>query len=100
MDNRKETAEKIIAALTSRSGFNDLWYNLDEDIQTEITDEIVNILPIHDVSNLLTKYIGTVIESEGCDYIPQKGMQKYDTIKISDEEIEILKERAKIFSDC
>jgi len=46
MDNRKETAEKIIAALTNRSGFNDLWYNLDEEIQTEITDEIVNILPI------------------------------------------------------
>ena len=50
MDNRKETAEKIIAALTNRSGFNDLWYNLDEEIQAEITDEIVNILPIHDVS--------------------------------------------------
>ena len=100
MYNRKETAEKIITALTNRSGFNDIWYNLDEDIQNEITDEIVNILPIHDVSNLLTKYIGTVIESEGCDYIPQKGMQKYDTIKISDEEIDILKERAKIFSDC
>jgi len=49
MDNRKETAEKIITALTNRSGFNDLWYNLDEEIQTEITDEIVNILPIHDV---------------------------------------------------
>ena len=49
MDNRKETAEKIITALTNRSGFNDLWYNLDEDIQTEITDEIVNILHIHDV---------------------------------------------------
>ncbi|GAG99989.1 unnamed protein product, partial [marine sediment metagenome] len=46
----KQTAEKIITALTNRSGFNDLWYNLDEDIQTEITDEIVNILPIHDVS--------------------------------------------------
>jgi hypothetical protein len=46
MDNRKETAEKIITALTNRSGFNDLWYNLDEEIQTEITDEIVNILPI------------------------------------------------------
>ena len=50
MDNRKETAEKIISALTNRSGFNDLWYNLDEDIQTEITDEIVNILPIQIVS--------------------------------------------------
>ena len=47
MDNRKETAEKIITALTNRSGFNDLWYNLDEEIQTEITDEVVNILPIH-----------------------------------------------------
>ena len=50
MDNRKETAEKIITALTNRSGFNDLWYNLDEEIQTEITDEIVNILPINGVS--------------------------------------------------
>ena len=49
MDNRKETAEKIITALTNRSGFNDLWYNIDEEIQAEITDEIVNILPIHDV---------------------------------------------------
>ena len=49
MDNRKETAEKIITSLINRSGFNDLWYNLDEEIQTEITDEIVNILPIHDV---------------------------------------------------
>jgi hypothetical protein len=49
MDNRKEIAEKIITALTNRSGFNDLWYNLDEEIQTEITDEIVNILPIHNV---------------------------------------------------
>lgn len=49
MDNRKEIAEKIITALTNRSGFNDLWYNLDEEIQTEITDDIVNILPIHNV---------------------------------------------------
>ena len=48
MVNKKEIAEKIITALTNRSGFNELWYNLDKDIQTEITNEIVNILPIHD----------------------------------------------------
>lgn len=51
MKTLEEIANKIIDNLTNRSGFNDLWYNLDEDIQDEIKDEIVNILPIHLVSN-------------------------------------------------
>lgn len=69
MDNRKETAEKIITALTNRSGFNDLWYNLDEDIQNEITDEIVNILPIPDVSVSFADYLISDFEmvSEGVE---------------------------------
>lgn len=39
--DRKEIVEKMINAL------NDRGYNIDEDTQAEITDELVNILPIH-----------------------------------------------------
>jgi hypothetical protein len=50
MDNRKEIVEKMINALNDRGGFDDWWYNIDEEIQNEITDELVNILPIQIVS--------------------------------------------------
>ena len=50
MDNRKEIVEKMINALNDRGGFDNWWYNIDEDIQAEITDELVNILPIQIVS--------------------------------------------------
>jgi hypothetical protein len=50
MENRKQLIEKIIDELNSRSGFDDWWYNIDEDTQEEITETLVNILPIHVVS--------------------------------------------------
>lgn len=37
-------AWKIIGELKDRSGFDDWWYNIDNDIQDEIFDEIVEIL--------------------------------------------------------
>jgi hypothetical protein len=89
----RETKKHPINENSKEGAYSDEYVNWLQNI-------VVNNNDLHLVSNLLTKYIGTVIESEGCDYIPQKGMQKYDTIKISDEEIDILKERSKIFSDC
>lgn len=50
MNSRKELIEKIIDELNGRKGFDDWWYDLDEDIQEEITETLVNILPIHSVS--------------------------------------------------
>ena len=50
MDNRKEIVEKMINALTDRGGFDDWWQNIDEDIQDEIIDKLVDILPIQNVS--------------------------------------------------
>ncbi len=47
MDNRKELIEKILDELNGRSGFDDWWCNIDEDTQEEITETLVNILPIH-----------------------------------------------------
>jgi len=55
MNNRKEIVEKMINALNNRGGFDDWWYNIDEEIQTEITDELVNILPIQIVSKSVAK---------------------------------------------
>ena len=49
MDNRKELIEKILDELNGRSGFDDWWCNIDEDTQEEITETLVNILPIHGV---------------------------------------------------
>ena len=37
----EEKANSIISNLCDRSGFDDWWYNLDEDIQDEIKEEIV-----------------------------------------------------------
>lgn len=45
MDNRKEIVEKMINTLNDRGGFDDWWHNIDEDIQAEIIEELVNILP-------------------------------------------------------
>jgi len=50
MDNRKEIIENILGELNGRSGFDDWWYNIDEDIQEEITEALVNLLPIQIVS--------------------------------------------------
>ncbi len=89
MDNRKEIAEKIITALTNRSGFNDLWYNLDEDIQIEITNELVNILPIQNVRqrSLLDTYNNERYANDKaakeikafCEYVmhPESDLHKY-----------------------
>ena len=51
MDNRKELIEKIIDELNGRGGFDDWWCNIDEDIKEEITEALVNILPIPFVTN-------------------------------------------------
>ncbi len=40
----EEKAEKIINELNDRSGFDDWWGNLDEDIQDEIKQELISIL--------------------------------------------------------
>ena len=45
MDDKKELIEKIINELNGRSGFDDWWYNIDEDTQKEITENLINILP-------------------------------------------------------
>lgn len=73
MDNRKEIAEKIITALTNRSGFDDLWYNLDEETQSGISDEIVNILPIHDFSKQSKLLPDFLYEFDGKVFIGQDG---------------------------
>jgi len=44
MENRKQIVETIIDALSCRSGFDDWWNNLHEDVQTDLTDILVNIL--------------------------------------------------------
>ena len=51
MYNRKEIIENILSELNSRSGFDDWWCSIDEDIQEEITETLVNLLPIHTVIN-------------------------------------------------
>ena len=45
MDDRRDLIEKIINELNGRSGFDDWWYNIDEDTQKEITENLINILP-------------------------------------------------------
>ena len=55
MDNRKEIVEKMINALNNRGGFDGWWHNIDEEIQAEIADELVNILPIQIVSKRLSE---------------------------------------------
>jgi hypothetical protein len=40
----KEKAELIIIALNDRSGFDDWWCNIDEDIQDEIIEELIKII--------------------------------------------------------
>ena len=37
-----EKAREIIDELNGRKGFDDWWYNIDEDIQEEIIEEIAN----------------------------------------------------------
>lgn len=39
-----EKVEQIINALTDRSGFDDLWRNIDEETQEEIKQEILIII--------------------------------------------------------
>lgn len=46
MDNRKHLVEKIIEELSSREGFEEWWDDITEDTQGEITNSLVNILPI------------------------------------------------------
>lgn len=48
MDNRKEIIENILNELNDRSGFDDWWHNIGEDIQEEITETLVNLLPINE----------------------------------------------------
>ena len=45
--NKKEIkicALEIIDSLCDRGGFDDWWYNLDDDIETEIISELENII--------------------------------------------------------
>lgn len=51
MDNRKEIVENILSELNGRRGFDDWWCNIDEDIKEEITETLVNLLPIQGVGN-------------------------------------------------
>jgi hypothetical protein len=48
MDNRKEIVEAIIKELNGRGGFDHWWGNIDEDIQDEIIESLINILPINE----------------------------------------------------
>ena len=41
---REDTVNKIISELTNRKGFDDLWYNLDDDIRTEIKESLKSIV--------------------------------------------------------
>lgn len=45
MDSRKETIENILSELNGRSGFDDWWHNISEDIQDEIIETLVDLLP-------------------------------------------------------
>jgi hypothetical protein len=38
--------EKIINALVQFSGFDDLWFGLEDDIQNEIRDEIESLIKV------------------------------------------------------
>lgn len=40
----KICALEIIDSLCDRGGFDDWWYNLDDDIETEIISELENII--------------------------------------------------------
>jgi hypothetical protein len=44
MENKKEIVEDLIGELTNRSGFDDWWYSIDEEIQEEIIEELVTVL--------------------------------------------------------
>lgn len=67
MNSRKELIEKIIGELNGRKGFDDWWYNIDEDIQEEITETLVNILPIHNVSGCSCDDCEKVLTANGGD---------------------------------
>ena len=43
IDIKKTTAE-IIDMLCERSGFDDWWYNLDDEVEKEITDKLEEIV--------------------------------------------------------
>lgn len=51
MSIRKEIIGAILSELNSRGGFDDWWHNIDEDIQEEITETLVNLLPTNIDSN-------------------------------------------------
>ena len=40
----KKCALEIIDSLCNRNGFDDWWYNLDDDIEKEITSELESII--------------------------------------------------------
>lgn len=40
----KKCALEIIDSLCDRGGFDDWWYNLDDEIETEIISELENII--------------------------------------------------------
>ena len=40
----KKTVLEIIDSLCNRNGFDDWWYNIDDDIQNEITEELEDII--------------------------------------------------------
>ena len=40
----KKCVLEIIDSLCDRNGFDDLWYNLDDDIENEITTELESII--------------------------------------------------------
>ena len=78
MDNRKEIVENILSELNGRSGFDDWWYNIDEDIQAEITETLVNLLPIHVVVGMLPKCEHKNIDrQDGCDECLDCGVRNY-----------------------
>ena len=43
---RRDYIEEIIEELNGRKGFDDWWGNIDEDIQEEIINSLINILPV------------------------------------------------------
>lgn len=69
MENRKELIDNILEELNSRGGFDDWWCNIDEDIQEEIIENLVNILPIQDSMRSENKLICECDAKVAIDYM-------------------------------
>lgn len=44
MKNEIKIVEEILTELNGRKGFDDWWYNIDEEIQDEIKDDLIEIV--------------------------------------------------------